>query len=321
MMMMLCSTTYSRSQEEVKQSNVYFLDLRPPKSSKNAHIYNNKNSTSLHNSYIGQAIKNKVNSSRSRGKRSSIQTPQNHNFIKKGLKKGSLKDFKDVKEFKDFQENLNLNLTSIQKSRNSKNLSINLQKLISHRKNSVKTPSRANSRYYKDFSKSKIETKPSFENVKNSKNSKIGGASSINYSKIKKRLHKRSHSMEIKSSRLSVYLKNYKKLIFQNSKFLGNFKKSKKNRPLYSSSQTGSLSRLNNSNINNYSSHRQHSKEKKIKKQPINLHSYTVRTRRGKNDYIDKTNQDSFVALPNFNQKADTHIFGVYDGHGILLHL
>ena len=59
-----------------------------------------------------------------------------------------------------------------------------------------------NSRHYKDFSKSKIDTKPSNEN------SKIGAISSINYSKIKKRLHKRSNSMEVKTSRLPVTHKN-----------------------------------------------------------------------------------------------------------------
>ena len=80
-------------------------------------------------------------------------------------------------------------------------------------------------------------------------------------------------------------------------------KKSNGKSSLYASSRTGSLSRLNKSR----------EKKKRVK----TVHSYTVRTRRGKNDYIDKTNQDSFVALPNFNQMTDTHIFGVYDGHGI----
>lgn len=46
------------------------------------------------------------------------------------------------------------------------------------------------------------------------------------------------------------------------------------------------------------------------------IESFTMRTRRGKNGDEDKTNQDSFVAQPNFSGNQGIHIFGVYDGHG-----
>lgn len=46
------------------------------------------------------------------------------------------------------------------------------------------------------------------------------------------------------------------------------------------------------------------------------VESFTMRTRRGRNGDEDKTNQDSFVAQPNFSGDDGAHIFGVYDGHG-----
>lgn len=46
------------------------------------------------------------------------------------------------------------------------------------------------------------------------------------------------------------------------------------------------------------------------------VESFTMRTRRGKNGDEDKTNQDSFIAQPNFSGNQGLHIFGVYDGHG-----
>ena len=46
------------------------------------------------------------------------------------------------------------------------------------------------------------------------------------------------------------------------------------------------------------------------------LESFTMRTRRGKTNNVDKTNQDSFIAQPNFRGLNDNHLFGVYDGHG-----
>lgn len=45
--------------------------------------------------------------------------------------------------------------------------------------------------------------------------------------------------------------------------------------------------------------------------------SYTMRTRRGKNGTKEKTNQDSFIACCNLNGNCQTHLFGVYDGHGV----
>lgn len=48
------------------------------------------------------------------------------------------------------------------------------------------------------------------------------------------------------------------------------------------------------------------------------VESFTMRTRRGKNGDEDKTNQDSFIAQPNFSGNKGAHIFGVYDGHGKL---
>ena len=44
--------------------------------------------------------------------------------------------------------------------------------------------------------------------------------------------------------------------------------------------------------------------------------SYAVRTRRGKNGGIEKTNQDSFVACYGVKGNTKNHMFGVYDGHG-----
>ena len=46
------------------------------------------------------------------------------------------------------------------------------------------------------------------------------------------------------------------------------------------------------------------------------MQCFTIRTRRGKTNNVDKTNQDSFIAQPNLNGCADLHLFGVYDGHG-----
>ena len=46
------------------------------------------------------------------------------------------------------------------------------------------------------------------------------------------------------------------------------------------------------------------------------MQAFTIRTRRGKANNVDKTNQDSFIAQPNLNGCPDTHLFGVYDGHG-----
>lgn len=43
---------------------------------------------------------------------------------------------------------------------------------------------------------------------------------------------------------------------------------------------------------------------------------YTIRTRGGKNGSKDKINQDSFLANYNLNGNINTHLFGVYDGHG-----
>lgn len=51
-------------------------------------------------------------------------------------------------------------------------------------------------------------------------------------------------------------------------------------------------------------------REKKV------IKSYTIRTRGGKNGLQDKVNQDSFLANYNLNGTLDTHLFGVYDGHG-----
>ena len=48
------------------------------------------------------------------------------------------------------------------------------------------------------------------------------------------------------------------------------------------------------------------------------IKSYTVRTRGGKNGMEDKINQDSFIANYMLNGTQDTHLFGVYDGHGNL---
>jgi preprotein translocase subunit YajC len=46
--------------------------------------------------------------------------------------------------------------------------------------------------------------------------------------------------------------------------------------------------------------------------------AYTVRTRGGKNGNVDKINQDAFLTGLNLEGKSNNHIFGVYDGHGIL---
>ena len=57
--------------------------------------------------------------------------------------------------------------------------------------------------------------------------------------------------------------------------------------------------------------------EKKAKKRLIpTISAFTMRTRRGKSGNVDKTNQDSFISHPNLNGEPNTHLFGVYDGHG-----
>lgn len=54
------------------------------------------------------------------------------------------------------------------------------------------------------------------------------------------------------------------------------------------------------------------------KKEGLKL-SFSMRTRKGLcSTQEDKPNQDSFIAHPNFQGSAHTHLFGVYDGHGSL---
>lgn len=55
---------------------------------------------------------------------------------------------------------------------------------------------------------------------------------------------------------------------------------------------------------------------KKTEKPRVKISAFTMRTRKGKNASGDKKNQDSFISHANLNGDQNTHLFGVYDGHG-----
>ena len=48
--------------------------------------------------------------------------------------------------------------------------------------------------------------------------------------------------------------------------------------------------------------------------------SFSMRTRKGKSTIQpDKVNQDSFISQPNYCGETESHLFGVYDGHGSII--